>query len=102
MKDVKIQTDGTYKYKNVKFVDVPHSVFTTMVMVEKGPARLKDLIGRKYVTLEKAVIAVDVLSAESLISKGFRDAQAELEDLGLTHEMTPEQVAENPQIDILT
>ena len=101
MKDVKIQSDGSYKYKNVKFVDVPHDIFTTMVKIDKGPARLKDLIGRKYVTLEKAVIAVDVLSAESLISKGFRDAQAELEDLGLTHDMTPEQVAENPQIDIL-
>jgi hypothetical protein len=101
MKDVKIQTDGSYKYKNVKFIDVSHPVFPTMVMVEKGPARLKDLIGRKYVTLEKAVIAVDVLSAESLIQKGYRDAQAELEDLGLTHDMTPEQVAENPQIDIL-
>lgn len=97
----KIQKDGSYKYKNVKFVDVPHPVFTTMVEVEKGPARLRDLIGRKYVTIEKAIIAVDVLSAESLISKGYREAQEELADLGLTHDLTPEQVAENPQIDIL-
>lgn len=97
----KIQKDGSYKYKNVKFVDVPHPVFTTMVQIEKAPARLRSLIGKKYVTVEKAIIAVDVLSAESLIQKGYREAQEELADLGLTHDLTPEQVAENPQIDIL-
>lgn len=78
-----IQKDGSYKYKNVKFVDVPHQVFTTMVVVDKAPARLKDLIGRKYVTIEKAIIAVDVLSAESLISKGYKEAVREMQEVGL-------------------
>lgn len=78
-----IQKDGSYKYKNVKFVDVPHDVFTTMVSIEKAPARLKDLIGRKYVTIEKAIIAVDVLSAESLISKGYKEAVREMQEVGL-------------------
>jgi hypothetical protein len=78
-----IQKDGSYKYKNVKFVDVPHQIFTTMVVVDKAPARLKDLIGRKYVTIEKAIIAVDVLSAESLISKGYKEALREMQEVGL-------------------
>jgi hypothetical protein len=78
-----IQKDGSYKYKNVKFVDVPHTVFTTMVAVDKAPARLKDLIGRKYVTIEKAIIAVDVLSAESLIQKGYKEAVREMQEVGL-------------------
>lgn len=78
-----IQKDGSYKYKNVKFVDVPHQVFTTMVSVDKAPARLKDLIGRKYVTIEKAIIAVDVLSAESLIQKGYKEALKEMQEVGL-------------------
>jgi hypothetical protein len=78
-----IQKDGSYKYKNVKFVDVPHQIFTTMVVVDKAPARLKDLIGRKYVTIEKAIIAVDVLSAESLIQKGYKEAVREMQEVGL-------------------
>jgi hypothetical protein len=88
MKEVyKIQADGSYKYKNVKMVDVPHDVFTTMVQIEKGPARLKDLLGRKYVTIEKAIIAVDVLSAESLIQKGYKEALKDMEEIGLAQEV---------------
>lgn len=78
-----IQKDGSYKYKNVKFVDVPHAVFQTMVEIEKAPARLRDLIGRRYVTIDKAIIAVDVESAESLISKGYREAVKEMQEVGL-------------------
>jgi hypothetical protein len=54
-----------------------------MVSIDKAPARLKDLIGRKYVTIEKAIIAVDVLSAESLISKGYKEAVREMQEVGL-------------------
>ena len=79
----KIQKDGTYKYKNVKFVDVPHEVFTTMVQIDKAPARLRSLIGKKYVTVEKAIIAVDVLSAETLIDKGYKDALKDMQEVGL-------------------
>ena len=84
MKEVyKIQKDGSYKYKNVKIVDYPHPTFQTMVQIEKGPARLKDLLGRKYVTIEKAIIAVDVLSAESLIQKGYKEALKDMAEIGL-------------------
>ena len=82
-----IQSDGSYKYKNVKFVDVPHAIFQTMVIVDKAPARLKDLIGRRYVTIEKAIIAVDVESAEALISKGYKEAKKEMEEIGLAQEL---------------
>lgn len=78
-----IQKDGSYKYKNVKLVDANNETFTTMVIVEKGPARLRDLIGRKYVTLEKAMIAIDVLSAESLIQKGYSAAVKEMQEAGI-------------------
>lgn len=79
----KIQKDGSYKYKNVKFVDVSHPVFQTMVEIEKAPARLRSLIGKKYVTVEKAIIAVDVLSAETLIDKGYKEAVKDMQDAGL-------------------
>lgn len=82
-----IQKDGTYKYKNVKFIDVPHQIFTTMVEIEKAPARLRDLVGRRYVTIDKAIIAVDVESAESLISKGYKEAVKEMQEVGLATEL---------------
>ncbi len=88
MKEVyKIQKDGSYKYKNVKIVDYPHSTFQTMVQIEKAPARLRDLIGRKYVTIEKAIIAVDVLSAESLIQKGYKEALKDMAEIGLGQDL---------------
>jgi hypothetical protein len=83
MKDVKILKDGSYKYKNVRLVDVFNETFPTMVMVEKGPARMKGLLGRKYVTLNKAISAIDILQAESLIGKGLRAVEDELAELGL-------------------
>ena len=83
IKDFKIMTDGSYKYKNVKLVDVPHPTIDTMVRIDKGPARLNEVIGKRYVTLEKAMIAIDILSAEKLISTGARQAKEELMDMGL-------------------
>ena len=83
MKDVMILKDGSYKYKNVKLVDVNNETFPTMVMVDKGPARMKPLIGRKYVTITKAISAIDILQAESLIGKGLRGAKEELIGMGL-------------------
>jgi hypothetical protein len=57
-----------------------------MVQIERGPARLKDLLGRKYVTIEKAIIAVDVLSAESLIQKGYKEALKDMAEIGLAQD----------------
>ncbi len=83
MKDVVILNDGSYKYKNVKLVDVPHPSIETMVKIDKGPARLKEIIGKRYVNLDKAIIAIDILSAEKLINSGARQAKEELMDMGL-------------------
>jgi hypothetical protein len=84
MKDVMILKDGSYRYKNVKLVDVYNETFPTMVMVDKGPERMKPLIGRKYVTINKAISAIDILQAESLIGKGLRAVSDELAELGFT------------------
>jgi hypothetical protein len=72
-----------------------------MVYIEKGPAKMKSIIDRRYITLEKAIIAVDVQGAENLIRGGKREAIRELEELGLSSSMTPEEIAANPQVDLL-
>jgi hypothetical protein len=101
MNGLKEMEEGIWKYKNVKILYQPSEKYPDMVYIEKGPAKMKSIIDRRYITLEKAIIAVDVQGAENLIRGGKREALAELADLGLTNDMTPEEVAENPQIDIL-
>jgi len=67
-----IQKDGSYKYNNVKFVDIPTETYPTMVLIEKAPSKLRTLIGKRYITIEKAVKAVDILNAENLITRGTK------------------------------
>jgi len=101
MNGLKEMEVGVWKYKNVKILYTPSEKYPDMVYIERGPAKMKSIIDRRYVTLEKAIIAVDVQGAENLIRGGKREALAELADLGLTNDMSQEEEAENPQIDIL-
>lgn len=101
MNGLKEMEAGVWKYKNVKILYTPSEKFPDMVYIEKGPQKMKSIIDRRYITLEKAIIAVDVQGAENLIRGGKREALAELADLGLTNDLSPEEVAENPHIDIL-
>jgi len=101
MNGLKEMEEGIWKYKNVKILYQPSEKYPDMVYIEKGPAKMKSIIDRRYITLEKAIIAVDVQGAENLIRGGKREALAELADLGLTNDMTPEEVAENPHVDLI-
>ena len=101
MNGLKEIEEGIWKYKNVKILYTPSEKYPDMVYIEKGPAKMKSIIDRRYITLEKAIIAVDVQGAENLIRGGGREALKELAELGLTNDMSPEEVAENPQVDIL-
>jgi len=101
MNGLKEMEEGIWKYKNVKILYTPSEKFPDMVYIEKGPAKMKSIIDRRYITLEKAIIAVDVQGAENLIRGGKREAIRELAELGLSSSMTPEEVAENPHVDLL-
>ena len=101
MNGLKEMEEGVWKYKNVKILYQPSEKYPDMVWIEKGPAKMKSIIDRRYITLDKAIIAVDVQQAENLIRGGKREAIRELEELGLSSSMTPEEVAANPQVDIL-
>ena len=101
MNGLKEIEEGVWKYKNVKILYTPSEKYPDMVWIERGPAKMKSIIDRRYITLDKAIIAVDVQGAENLIRGGKREAIRELEELGLSNTMTPEEVAANPQVDIL-
>jgi len=71
------------KYKNILIVGIPTEKFPTMVQLQKGPKKYERLIGRKYITKDHAVMAIDEMAAENLISSGMNKAVAEMADLGL-------------------
>ena len=101
MNGLKEMEAGVWKYKNVKILYTPSEKFPDMVYIERGPAKMKSIIDRRYITLDHAIIAVDVQGAENLIRGGKREALSALEELGLTQDMSPEEVAATPHIDIL-
>ena len=101
MNGLKEMEAGVWKYKNVKILYTPSEKYPDMVWIEKGPAKMKSIIDRRYITLEKAIIAVDVQGAENLIRGGKREAIRELQELGLSNTMSPEEIVSNPQLDIL-
>lgn len=101
MNGLKEMEAGVWKYKNVKILYTPSEKYPDMVWIEKGPAKMKSIIDRRYVNLDRAIIAVDVQGAENLIRGGKREAIRELQELGLASSMSPEEIASNPQVDIL-
>jgi hypothetical protein len=86
---LKEDKEGNLKYKNVKIIPTPTEAFPTQVLIEKAPARLKTLIGRKWITVEKAIIAIDTLSAEKLIQSGLRGVVDDLAEISLPEEILP-------------
>jgi len=75
--------ENKVRYKNVTVVPVENEKFPTMVMIEKAPAKLKEIKGKKYISPEKAQIAIELLSAEALISNGAKKVKAELDSVGI-------------------
>ena len=75
IKNVKETKDGGMRYNNVRIEKVPTENFKEMVMITKASARLKSLIGKKFINLDKAVIAIDVVSFDNLLSKRRVDVE---------------------------
>lgn len=60
------------KYKNILIESTPTESFPTLVTMTKTPKNKKEFLGRKYITLEKAILAVDTYLAEQLINRGTK------------------------------
>lgn len=71
------------RYKNVTVIPVENEKFPTMVMIDKAPAKLKEIKGKKYISPEKAQIAIELAHSEALIKKGARRVKAELDSVGI-------------------
>jgi hypothetical protein len=47
------------RYKNCRIELTPTETLTSLVTIQKTPARLKMLLNKRYVNLDKAKIAID-------------------------------------------
>jgi hypothetical protein len=83
LSNVKQLKDGGLRYSNIRIEEIPSDKFPTMVQLSKGPARLKSLIGRKFISLEKAVLAIDMEAAISMISGQKTTAKLEMVESGI-------------------
>ena len=64
-----------------------------MLFIAAGPAWAKELVGKRYVNLTYATMAIDTLDAERSIAKGAKSVTKELLAAGATP-------MENADIDI--
>ena len=71
------------RYSNVSISDVSNEKYPTLVQITSGPARLSELIGKRYLNVDYAVKAINAEAAESLISTGGRKVKEELIEAGL-------------------
>jgi len=74
------------RYKNVTVVPVGNEKFPTMVMIDKAPKKIGYIKGKKYITPEKAQIAIEAAQAEALIIGGSKSVKKELESIGFISE----------------
>ncbi len=75
------------RYKNVRIDESPLSKYPEMVTITKTPAKLKELLGKKYINVVKCKESIDILQSETLIDNGRLKSQKELLALGMGNEV---------------
>ena len=69
IRGVKELADGAMRYYNVRIEPQPSQSFPEMVVVRKGPKRLSSILGKRYVNLKSAVLAIDEAGVEYSVRK---------------------------------
>lgn len=75
--------DGSMRYSNVRIQSVPTPSFPDMVQLIKGPTALKSIIGKKYIDIKRATLAIDGANALNIIGKMKCNIKIDLAELGL-------------------
>ena len=75
--------DGGLKYANIRIDEASTEKFPSMVIITKCPSRLSCILGKKYIDLKSAILAIDFANAESMIIKDSYTAVKEIKESGL-------------------
>ena len=71
------------KHKRVVLESVGTESLPEMVFISAAPAWAKAIVGKRYVSLDKAKTIIETLDAEKLISKGAKNLLKEMDAAGI-------------------
>ena len=70
-----------YKHRNCIIADTPTEQFTEMVTILKCPKIRGYFQDRRYITLEKCILAIETFESERLINSKEKYVKAQLKDV---------------------
>ncbi len=71
------------KHKRVVLESVGTESLPDMVFISAAPAWAKAIVGKRYVSLDRAKTIIETLDAEKLISKGAKNLLKEMDAAGI-------------------
>lgn len=83
-KAVAIAKVKAFKHKRVTLEPIGTESLPDMVFVASGPSWAKDIVGKRYVSAERAISVIEALDAEKVIAKGAKAVTKELLAAGVT------------------
>ena len=72
------------KHKRVVLESVGTESLPDMVFISAAPAWAKAIVGKRYVSLDRAKASIEALDAEKLITKGAKNLLKEMDAAGIT------------------
>lgn len=75
-----------YKHRNCIIEDTPTEKFTDMVTITKTPKLRDYFLHRRYISLEKAHLAIEVWESERLINSKEKYVKSQLSDVVVIEE----------------
>ena len=72
------------KHKRVVLEQVGTESLPDMVFISAAPAWAKAIVGKRYVSLDRAKAIIEALDAEKLINKGAKSILKEMDAAGIT------------------
>ena len=75
-----------YKHRNCIIEKTPTDSFPEMVTITTAPKLRKGFIGRRYVTLEKAFLQIELFESQRLINSKDKYVKSQLQDVVIIEE----------------
>jgi len=79
----KMEIVNSFKHKRVVMESVGTESLPDMVFISAAPAWAKSIVGKRYVSLDRAKAVIEALDAEKLISKGEKSILKEMDANGI-------------------
>ena len=83
------------KHKRVTLERIGTETLPDMVLVSAGPSWASSIVGKRYVSAERAISVIEALDSEKTIAKGAKSVTKELLAAGVTPMDTTDVETEN-------